>query len=86
MLSEQAAIESLRQEYAAMLGGGAAGKMGGAAVKWDTVVGRLHREADWTYAGAEHVGALARNYGSFVLRNALALALALEIEDGELRI
>jgi len=26
---------------------------------------------------------LAENYGSFMLRNALAISLALEIEDGE---
>jgi hypothetical protein len=27
---------------------------------------------------------LARDYGSFMLRNALAISLALDIEDGEL--
>jgi len=38
---------------------------------------------DWTQDGAEQVASLARNYGAFVLRNALALAISLEIEDGE---
>jgi hypothetical protein len=43
---------------------------------------RLIRDADWTYGGAEELVYLAERYGSFVLRNALALSLALGIEDG----
>ena len=45
----------------------------------------LVRDADWTPQAAEHLIQLARNYGSFMLRNALALSLALGIEDGNLR-
>jgi hypothetical protein len=44
----------------------------------------LVREADWTPEAAEHLLQLARDYGSFMLRNALAISLALDIEDGEL--
>ncbi len=44
----------------------------------------LHKEADWTEEGANVVVDLALNYGSFVLRNALALSIALKIEDGKL--
>lgn len=43
----------------------------------------LIREADWTSNGAAVVLMLAKRYGSFVLANALALAEALQIEDGE---
>jgi hypothetical protein len=32
----------------------------------------------------ESKGALCDDYGSFMLRNALAISLALDIEDGEL--
>jgi hypothetical protein len=44
----------------------------------------LTHEAEWTPEAAAHLVELARAYGSFMLRNALAIALALEIEDGEL--
>lgn len=43
----------------------------------------LVREAAWTEEGAATVVHLAKRYGSFVLANALALAEALEIEDGD---
>ncbi len=39
---------------------------------------------DWSEAGAAVVVALAADYGAFMLRNALALALALDVEDGRL--
>jgi hypothetical protein len=44
----------------------------------------LVQEGEWTPLAAEHLVAIANNYGSFMLRNALALSLALGIEDGEL--
>ena len=44
----------------------------------------LMYEAEWTAEAAEHLLQLATEYGSFTLRNALAISLALEIEDGEL--
>jgi hypothetical protein len=44
----------------------------------------LTREADWTPEAAAHLLRLATDYGSFMLRNALAISLALDIEDGEL--
>ncbi len=43
----------------------------------------LVRDAEWTEEGAQAVVMLAKQYGSFVLANALALAEALGIEDGE---
>ena len=40
--------------------------------------------ADWTPQAAQHLARLAREYGAFMLRNALAVSVALRIEDGEL--
>ena len=37
---------------------------------------------DWTEQGAREVLQLARRYGTSILRNALALAAAMKIEDG----
>ena len=50
---------------------------------WRRLGRMLSDEAEWTSHGAEEVLFLARQYGSFMLRNALALALALGIEDGK---
>ena len=43
----------------------------------------LVQRADWTNEGAAAVVHLARQYGTSLLANALALAESLEIEDGE---
>jgi hypothetical protein len=43
----------------------------------------LEKECEWKKEGAEAVLYLARTYGSFVLRNALAVAVSLGIEDGK---
>lgn len=53
-------------------------------INWKRVEDKLQNEMEWTQEGAAHVAALAREYGAFVLRNALALAISLGIEDGEL--
>jgi hypothetical protein len=42
----------------------------------------LHDKHDWTDNGAKVVVDLAMKYGAFVLRNALALAIVLDVEDG----
>jgi len=44
----------------------------------------LREKGSWTTNGAEELVRLAEQYGSFFLRNALAVALALDIEDGTL--
>ncbi len=44
----------------------------------------LIRDAEWTPQAAEHLIQLARGYGSFMLRSALAIAIALNIEDGDM--
>ena len=44
----------------------------------------LIREGDWSPQAATHLLKLSKLYGSFMLRNALAISLVLEVEDGEL--
>ena len=48
------------------------------------LVRELRRHHDWTDGGARAVVMLANDYGAFVLRNALALAVLLGKEDGDL--
>jgi predicted thioredoxin/glutaredoxin len=43
----------------------------------------LTREAEWTGEAAEHLLRLATAYGSFMLRNALAIALVLHYSSSE---
>jgi hypothetical protein len=52
-------------------------------IDWIKLHGKLVQTAEWTDAAASHLANLAQNYGSFMLRNALALAIAAQIEDGE---
>ena len=50
----------------------------------DSLEGVLVNEGEWTPEAAGYLLQLARENGSFILRNALAISLALDIEDGEL--
>lgn len=50
----------------------------------DSITRLLTTDADWTPEAASHLLRLAREYGAFMLRNALAISPALDIEDGEL--
>jgi len=44
----------------------------------------LCKDHDWTDGGARTIVTLASEYGAFMLRNALALAVVLDKEDGNL--
>jgi hypothetical protein len=55
-----------------------------ADLPWELVQSTLSSVNGWTREGAEEVTRLAREYAGFMLRNALAIANALDIEDGEL--
>ena len=50
----------------------------------DSLEASLIREGEWNAQAATHLLKLAKLYGSFMLRNALAISLVLEVEDGEL--
>jgi hypothetical protein len=72
----QTDIENLYSEYASNL------ENIGVKSHESDLVAALFEQCDWSQSGAEVVVMLARQYGTFVLRNALALAAVLEIEDG----
>ena len=52
-------------------------------VDMNGLVQRLSQAHDWTDEAAQVIVSLANEYGAFMLRNALALALALGKEDGD---
>jgi transcriptional regulator with XRE-family HTH domain len=70
-------LTGLIGEYRALLGGFRRRRR-------ESVEAVLTKEADWTSGAAQHLVQLAGDYGSFMLRNAAAIAIALDIEDGEL--
>lgn len=53
-------------------------------IDWNKLLDVLCSEGDWTPQGAEHLISTVQNYGSFFLKNAYALAIAANIEDGQL--
>ncbi|MDD5328241.1 MAG: hypothetical protein PHY02_10605 [Phycisphaerae bacterium] len=55
-------------------------------IDWDKLVDLLCVDGDWTIQGAETLVAIVQDYGCFVLKNALALAVATNTEDGQLRL
>ena len=73
----QADVSGLVDEYRALFDGLDCGDS-------ELLGQRLIGDAEWTPQAAEHLLQLANNYGSFMLRNALAIALALKVEDGGL--
>lgn len=48
----------------------------------EEIIAALTERQDWTDKGARAILTLARTYGTAILRNALALASAMNIEDG----
>jgi hypothetical protein len=67
---------ALRAEYADLIA-----ELPPAASR-DRIIAALVADADWTPTGAATVHDIATMYGTSILRSALALAEALEIEDG----
>jgi hypothetical protein len=73
----QADVSGLIDEYRALFDSLDCGKT-------ESLEQRLTNDAEWTPLAAEHLVQLAKGYGSFMLRNALAISLTLGIEDGSL--
>jgi hypothetical protein len=81
-MTEAELLKSTVREYRGLLtsGEGDLGKK----VEMGRLVEHLSRAHDWTEEGARVIVTLANRYGAFMLRNALALSLALGKEDGDL--
>jgi hypothetical protein len=71
-MTEVERLEATVQEYRGMLG---------RCENAGLISKRLAVEHDWTADGAEAVVRPVRDYGTFMLRNALALAVVLAVED-----
>lgn len=83
MLPGQNDVSLLVEEYATLVAeSGGVPPMREGSVDWETLASLLASDAEWTTQGATTVLTLAQQYGAFVLRNALALALALDAQDG----
>jgi len=79
-MTETELLESTVSEYKAVVERGGTGKH----LDMNGIVRSLSSTHDWTDRGARAIVSLANEYGAFMLRNALALAIALEKEDGDL--
>lgn len=76
-------VESKLSEYQSMASVETFKKRG--TISSERLVKELVRHHDWTDEGARALVALVNDYGAFMLSNALALAIALDKQDGNLR-
>ena len=84
MIQEGVYLESLIGEYEELLKQHRQSEAALAGENRRLVAGTLYRCGDWTERGADEITRLATDYGAFMLRNALAIALVLGREDGEI--
>lgn len=83
MMKERLHLESLIDEYDELLRQCAQPETALQGKNLRLVADALCRFGDWSEQGADEITRLATDYGSFMLRNALALAVVLGREDGE---
>ena len=81
-MRESHTLESAISEYRKLATVAAANNAGD--LNDERLIGELASSHDWTEQGAQQLVELAQQYGCFFLRNALALAIALDIEEGKL--
>ena len=74
-------VDSLIREYESLLTKKTLKKTEGEYDESE-VLKELSVSADWSIAAAREMLKLAENYGAFMLRNALAIAVVLGKEDG----
>jgi hypothetical protein len=77
-------VEGLVEEYRGVLEQAATASAGGVEYDSDKKEKLLIQEGERTPRAAEHLLKRSNDYGSFMLRNALALSLALKIEECDL--
>ena len=73
----------LVEEYTTIIHESSPEKNSRGETRWNALENRLVGDAEWTVEGARHLSLLVRTYGAFILRNAAALAIALDLDDGE---
>ena len=83
-MSEGEHLESLISEYEELLRQGTQSKNTVPGENVRSTVCAVGKSADWSRRGASEIARLANDYGAFMLRNALAVAIVLGMEDGEL--
>lgn len=81
-MNEDQLLKSVISEYANLLT--TMSERATQSLSSESIIQELRHAHDWTEVGARSVVSLANDYGAFMLRNALALAIALGKEDGEL--
>jgi len=77
-------VQTLVEEYGVLLNKAVHSSDDHLEIKQTDLRNVLIHDCEWSPEAAGHLLRLAKDYGSFMLRNALALSLVLEIEDGEL--
>ena len=82
MIDQMARLQSVISEYETAVN--STRRKATKRVDRERLARALSREHDWTDAGARAVVGLANDYGAFMLRNALALAVVLDKDDGDL--
>jgi hypothetical protein len=84
MIREGAHLESLVSEYEGLLVTGTGTERTLAREELRLVPAALCKYGDWSERGADEIARLVMDYGAFMLRNALAVAIVLGKEDGDL--
>jgi hypothetical protein len=84
MVEESSYLESLIGEYEELFQPCAPSESMLVEENLRSIVDTLCMGADWTERGADKIIQLATDYGAFMLRNALAIAVVLGMEDGKM--
>jgi hypothetical protein len=82
MIDQTALLQSAISEYDSTVN--SPSRKSARKVNPEQLARSLCKDHDWTDRGARTIISLANEYGAFMLRNALALAIVLDKEDGEL--
>lgn len=82
MIDQTASLQSAISEYNSTVN--STSRRSTRKVKLEQLTRALCNDHDWTDHGARAIVNLANDYGAFMLRNALALAVVLDKEDGDL--
>jgi hypothetical protein len=82
MIDQTALLQSAISEYDSTVN--SASRRSTRKVNPEQLRRALCNDHDWTDRGARAIVSLSNDYGAFMLRNALALAVVLDKEDGDL--